>query len=70
MDAGGGDGAPAPQLEEIDVQYYELLLVVNISQKENDHLRQELAAARAMAVDVKMNADRLRSQVSWLQRKR
>ncbi|WP_278440419.1 hypothetical protein [Pseudomonas oryzihabitans] len=52
------------------MQYYELLLVVNISQKENDHLRQELAAARAMAVDVKMNADRLRSQVSWLQRKR
>jgi hypothetical protein len=68
--AGGGDGAPAPSLEEIDVKYHELLLVVKVTQKENEHLRQELAAARAMAVDEKMDADRLRSQVSWLQGKR
>jgi len=65
--AGGGDGAPAPSLEEIDVKYHELLLVVNITQKENEQLRQELAAARAMAVNEKMDADRLRSQMSWLQ---
>ncbi|RAU40147.1 hypothetical protein [Pseudomonas sp. RIT411] len=68
--AGGGDGAPAPQLEEIDVKYHELLLAVNICQKESEHLRQELATARAMAIDEKMDADRLRSQVSWLQGKR
>lgn len=52
------------------MKYHELLLVVNVTQKENEHLRQELAAARAMAVDEKMDADRLRSQVSWLQGKR
>lgn len=68
--AGGGDGAAAPQLEEIDVKYHELLLAVNIFRKENEHLRQELASARAMAIDEKMDADRLRSQVSWLQGKR
>ena len=68
--AGGGEGAPARALEEIDVKYHELLLVVNVTQKENEHLRQELAAARAMAIDEKMDADRLRSQVSWLQGKR
>lgn len=68
--AGGGDGAPAPALEEIDVKYHELLLAVDISQKESDHLRQELATARAMAIDEKMDADRLRSQISWLQGKR
>lgn len=68
--AGGGDGAPAPALEEVDVKYHELLLVVNVTQKENEHLRQELAAAQAMAVDEKIDADRLRSQVSWLQGKR
>ena len=68
--AGGGDGAPAPALEEIDMKYHELLLAVKVSQRENEHLRQELAAARAMAIDEKMDADRLRSQVSWLQGKR
>lgn len=68
--AGGGNGAPAPSLEEIDVKYHELLLVVNVTQKESEHLRQELATARAMAIDEKMDADRLRSQVSWLQGKR
>ncbi|WP_295460533.1 hypothetical protein [uncultured Pseudomonas sp.] len=68
--AGGGDGAPAPALEEIDVKYHELLLAVDICQKESEHLRQELATARAMAVDEKMDAERLRSQVSWLQGKR
>ncbi|MDT3718423.1 hypothetical protein [Pseudomonas oryzihabitans] len=68
--AGGGDGAPAPALEEIDVKYHELLLAVDICQKESEHLRQELATARAMAIDEKMDADRLRSQVSWLQGKR
>ncbi|MEJ8320450.1 hypothetical protein [Pseudomonas oryzihabitans] len=68
--AGGGDGAPAPSLEEVDVKYHELLLAVNICQKESEHLRQELALARAMAIDEKMDADRLRSQVSWLQGKR
>lgn len=68
--AGGGDGAPARALEEIDVKYHELLLAVDICQKESEHLRQELAAARAMAVDEKMDAERLRSQISWLQGKR
>ncbi|WP_434774698.1 hypothetical protein [Pseudomonas oryzihabitans] len=67
--AGGGDGAPAPALEEIDMKYHELLLAVNVTQKESEHLRQELAKARAMAIDKKMDADRLRSQVSWLQGK-
>ena len=68
--AGGGDGAPAPQLAEIDMKYHELLLAVDICQKESEHLRQELATARAKAIDEKMDADRLRSQVSWLQGKR
>lgn len=68
--AGGCDGAPAPPLEEADVKYHELLLVVNITQKENEHLRQELAVARAMAIDEKIDADRLRSQIKWLQGKR
>jgi len=68
--AGGGDGAPARALEEIDVKYHELLLAVSICQQESEHLRQELVAARAMAIDEKMDADRLRSQVSWLQGKR
>lgn len=68
--AGGGDGAPARALEEIDVKYHELLLAVDICQKESEHLRQELVTARAMAIDEKMDADRLRSQVSWLQGKR
>lgn len=52
------------------VKYHELLLAVKVCQKENEHLRQELAAARAMAIDEKMDADRLRSQVIWLQGKR
>ncbi|MDT3720366.1 hypothetical protein [Pseudomonas oryzihabitans] len=68
--AGGGDGAPARVLEEIDVKYHELLLALDICQKESEHLRQELATARAMAIDEKMDADRLRSQVSWLHGKR
>lgn len=68
--AGGGNGTPAPSLEEIDVKYHELLLVVNITQKENEYLRNELAAGRAMAIDEKMGADQLRSQLSWLQGKR
>ena len=68
--AGGGDGAPAPALEEIDVKYHELLLAVNVIQTESEHLRQELAKARAIAIDEKIDADRLRSQVSWLQGKR
>lgn len=68
--AGGGDGAPAPSLQPIDEKYHQLLLAVDISQQENGHLRKELAAARAMAVDEKMDADRLRSQVSWLHGKR
>ncbi|WP_144958509.1 hypothetical protein [Pseudomonas oryzihabitans] len=66
----GGEGAPARPLEPVDEKYHQLLLAVNISQKENEHLRRELAAARAMAIDEKINADRLRSQVSWLQGKR
>ncbi len=68
--AGGGEGAPAPSLEEIDMKYHELLLAVDICQKESEHLRQELATARAMAIDEKIAADRLRSQVSWLQGRR
>ncbi|APQ10145.1 hypothetical protein BJP27_00930 [Pseudomonas oryzihabitans] len=47
-----------------------MLLAVDISQKESDHRRKELAAARAMAIDEKMDADRLRSQISWLQGER
>ncbi len=68
--AGGGEGAPARALQKIDMKYHELLLAVNVTQKESEHLRQELAKARAMAIDEKMDADRLRSQVSWLQGKR
>jgi len=33
--AGGGDGAPARALEEIDMKYHELLLAVNVTQKES-----------------------------------
>ena len=68
--AGGGEGAPARALEEIDVNYHQLLLAVNVTQKEKEHLRQELATAREMAIDEKISADHLRSQVSWLQGKR
>lgn len=68
--AGGGEGAPARELEEIDVKYHELLLAVNVTQKESEHLRQELAKARAMAIDEKMNANQLRSQIKWLQGER
>lgn len=66
----GGEGAPARPLEPVDEKYHQLLLAANISHKENEHLRQELAAARTMAVDEKMVADRLRSQVNLLQGKR
>jgi cation transport regulator ChaB len=46
------------------------LLPRNICQKVSEHLRQELSKARAMAIHEQMDADRLRSQVSWLQGKR
>lgn len=68
--AGGGDGAPARSLGPIDEKYRKLLLAVDIAEKESEHLRKELAAARAMAIDEKLDADRLRSQISWLQGKR
>nr|WP_314563233.1 hypothetical protein [uncultured Pseudomonas sp.] len=66
----GGEGAPSRPLEPVDEKYHQLLLAVNICQKESEHLRQELASARAIAIEERMNADRLRSQISWMKGER
>lgn len=64
--ADGGYSAHTPSLAPVDHQYHELLLEVNTSHKEVDHPRGELAAAQAVAIDEKMDADRRRRLISWL----